>query len=628
MQQWKTRFASKLVSPEEAASHVKNGDRIYLGSMCCEPTKIIDALAQSPLEDVEMLQFARGRRAVALAAKGHHRFRLKTFQLGGLGGLAGAAQAAEADYVPLFHSQIPNFFRTRRVPIDVAIVQVSEPDSFGRFSLGISVDVSLSAVESARVVIAQVNPNMPRTHGDTLIPEDRIGYLVDGPDDLHEPPEETIGDAEWAIVRFCSELIEDGSVVHFGFAGIGRGMMTYLKDRRHLGIHTEMFTDPLVGLVESGVIDNSTKRMYKGKSLASCVMGTRRTYDFVNENRLVELYPSDILLYPSFIGSNERMVAVNLAVQVDLRGQIRQGNPTWTASESSGGDHDFMRGAALSPGGRSIVCLRSRSFRSGKSTIVPCFGPKSAVMMNRGEVNYVVTEHGVAYLGGKSIRDRAMALIEIAHPDFREDLMNQAREMGYVYSNQVYVRTASPELRMRVRTDHVFKGGVKAHIRVIKPTDESMIRDLFYNLSESSVYFRYFSPRRSMPHDNLREYVTLSETKGLSLVVTLGPRENRRIIAEARYVSDSHSDCPEVAFMVDEGYHGCGIATYLLNYLIEIGRERGIPGFQAEVLLSNMPMLKVFEKQPYRLRKSVENGTMVLRFRFDDPKPPPAPNKP
>ena len=191
------------------------------------------------------------------------------------------------------------------------------------------------------------------------------------------------------------------------------------------------------------------------------------------------------------------MVAINLALQVDLRGQIRQGNPTWTAFEGSGGDHDFMMGASLSRGGRSIVCLRSTSIKSGRSTIVPSFGPKAAVILNRGEVNYIVTEYGIAYLGGRTIRERAMAIIEVAHPDHREDLMKSAREMGYLYSDQFYYKSVSPDLRTRIRTDKVFKGGLNCHIRVIKPTDETMIRDLFYNLSESSVYFRYFSPKRS-----------------------------------------------------------------------------------------------------------------------------------
>jgi len=456
MSDWKKRYASKLVSAKEAASYVQNGDRIFLSGTCCEPAAIIEALGASTLEDVEMIQFIRGSAAASLAAKGQHRFRLKTFFLGGLSGeIYGTS---EADYVPLFHSQIPHFFRARRIPIDVAIVQVSEPDRFGRFSLGISVDIALSAVESARMVIAQVNPFMPRTQGDTLVPVDRIHYLVDGPQQLCELAEEVHGEAERAISRFSSELIEDGSILECGFAGISKGLADFLKDRRHLGIHTEIFADPLIDLIETGVIDNSTKKMYRGKSLATCCMGTNRVYDFINENPSVEFYPSDMLLAPTFIASNDKMVAINLAVQVDLRGQVRQGKPRWTAFEGSGGDHDFMRGASLSSGGRSIICLRSTSLRSGRSTIVPSFGPKAAVIMNRGEVNYIVTEYGIAYLGGKSLRERAMALIEIAHPDHRENLIKEARELGYIYTDQFYVRTASPELQQRVRTEHVFKG--------------------------------------------------------------------------------------------------------------------------------------------------------------------------
>ncbi len=616
MDNWKHKYASKLVSPEEAAARVKNGDRIYLGSMCSEPATIIKALGESPLEDVEMIQFISGREATALAKKAHRRFRIKTFFVGGRTGES--ELPSEADYVPLFHSQIPNFFRNRRIPVDVAIVQVSEPDRFGRFSLGISVDTSLSAVESARMVIAQVNPWMPRTHGDSFVPVDRIDYLVDAAEELCELPIEVLGEREMTISAYASELIEDGSVVQFGFASISRGLMDYLKDRKHLGIHTEIFTDPLIDLIEAGVIDNSTKKMFRGKSLATCCMGTRRLYDYVHDNSLIELYPSDMLLTPSFIASNDRMVAVNLAVQVDLRGQIKQGVPSWTAFEGSGGDHDFMTGASLSRRGRSIICLRSTSIRSGRSTIVPTFGPKSAVIMNRGEVNYIVTEYGLAYLGGKSIRERAMALIEIAHPDHREDLMRQARELGYVYPNQVYYRMFSPEFRRRIRTDRVFKGGIHAHIRLVKPSDESMMRDLFYNLSEGSVYFRYFSPRKSMPHENLQKYVNLREEEGCSLVVTIGPRENRRIIAEARYMIEPGSEYPDVAFMVDEDFQRRGIASSLLRYLIEIAEERGMKGFRADVLFSNKPMLKTFDKLPYVLHKSVTDGVVTVQFKFDE----------
>lgn len=625
MEDWKTRFASKMISAQAAASRVRNGDRIYLGSICSEPGAIIDALAASNVEDVEIIQFIGGRKASNLTAKGSARFRLKTFFVGGR--TVNSQRPSEADYVPLFHSQVPTFFRNRRIPVDVAIVQVAEPDRFNRFSLGVSVDVTLSAVESARTVIAQVNRRMPRTHGDTCIMADRIDYIVEAEEELFELPEEVLGDREETISRYCGELIEDGSILQFGFAGISRGLVELLKDKKDLGLHTEILTDPLVDLIECGVITNSTKKMYRGKSLATCCMGTRRIYDFVDDNSVVELYPSDILLNPAFIASNDRMVTVNLALEVDLRGQIRQGNPTWTAFEGSGGDQDFMRGAALSRGGRSIICLRSTSMRSNRSTIVPSFGPGAAVIMNRGDVHYIITEYGIAYLGGKSVRERAMALIEIAHPDHREELMQKAREAGYVYQTQLYAKQCSPEFIQRVRTDKVFKSGLEGHVRVLKPSDESMMRDLFYNLSESSVYFRYFSPRRSMPHENLQKYCSVSEDEGLSIVVTIGPRENQRIIGEARYMFEKGQEFPETAFMVDENYQGMGIGRFMLEYLILLARERGIKGFKAEVIFSNTPMIKVFEKGPYVLRRHLAEGVVTVSMRFDEPKEQPKSEK-
>ncbi len=610
------KYLDRIVQPDEAVRRIKNGDRVFLGSMCAEPSIIVEALVNSRVEDVEIIQFMTSQSTKKLAALGRDRFRIKTFFMGGVG--SDGQEGIEADYIPLFHSQIPSFFRNRRIPIDVAIVQVSEPDRFNRFSLGTSVDVCMSAVESARLVIAQVNRKMPRTLGDSLIPLERINYIVEHDQELLELPEEALGDREKKITKYCSELIEDGSVLQFGFAGITKGLMDYVKERKHLGIHTEIFTDALMDLMETGSIDNSTKKTYRGKSLATTCMGTKRLYDFVHDNALVELYPSDFVLNPSFIAQHDQMISINLALQVDLRGQIRQGKPTWTAFEGSGGDHDFMRGATLSKGGRSVVCLRSTSLKSGRSTIVPSFGPKAAISMNRGEVQYVVTEYGIAYLGGKSIRERAMALIEIAHPDHRNNLMDEARKLGYVYPNQVYYCMASPDLRERVRTDKEFKGGIKAHIRVAKPTDESMMRDLFYHLSESSVYFRYFSPKRSMPLANLEKYLNLCEDDGLSLVVTIGPRENRRMIAEARYMVIPDSDYADTAFMVDESYQGRGIATFLLHYLVEIAKERGIKGFRADVLPDNTPMLKVYGTVPFVVHKRMEGGVISLRFRFDE----------
>jgi len=613
---WQDRYASKLISPSEAARKVKNGDRIYAGSLCSEPKTILKALEASFVEDVEMVQFIRGTEARRLAENTWGRFRIKTFFAGT--SRNESAEAPLCDYVPLFHSQIPFFFKNRRIPIDVAVIQVSEPDRFGRFSLGISVDFSVAAVEAARMVIAQVNPLMPRTHGATYVSVDQIDHLVDAPEPLTEVPEEPLGECERTISSYCSELIENGSIVHIGFSSMSRGLIEFLRTHKNLGLHTEIFSDPLIDLIECGVVDNSTKKLFRGVTLATCCMGTRKLYDYVHDNPMVEFYPSDMLLDPSFIASHEGMVSANIASQVDLRGQIRRGSPSWSAYEGSDGDNDFMRGANLSKGGRSIICLRSTSPDGERSTIVPTFGPKAAVIMNPGDANYVITEYGIAYLGGRSIRERAMALIEVAHPDHREGLMKSARELGYVHPDQVYYRICSPEVRRKVRTDRIFKRGLKGHIRVIKSTDESMLRDLFYNLSEESVYLRYFSTRRSMPFKNLQQYVNLTENEGLSLVVTIGPREDRKIIGEARYLINPGDAYPDVAFMVDESYRGCGLASALLHYLIDIARERGIKGFRADVLVSNRPMMSVFNKLPFVLHRHVEEDMISLRFHFDE----------
>jgi len=617
---WKKRYASKLVSAEAAAAQVKNGDRIYLGSLCAEPGLLVEALAASGLEDVEIVQLKGGGAASRLAAGKNSGFRLKSFFAGGL--KEDYADLAQADYVPLFHSEIPRFFKNRRIPVDVAMVMVSEPDRFGQVSLGISVDITRSAAECARTVIAQVNPRMPRTLGNTFIPVDRIDVLVDGHQELPEIGAIELTDADRAISRFCGELIEDGSVIQTGFAVISQGLTDYLKDHKDLGVHSEMFTDALIDLVEAGIVTNATKEMYRGKSIATFCMGSRRLYDYVDTNPLFEFHPSDVVLNPSFIATHDKMVAINIAVQVDLRGQIRQGSLGWSPFEGSGGDQDFMRGASIAREGRSILCVRSTD-PLGRSNIVANFGGRASVIMNRGDGHYVVTEFGAAYLGGKTIRERTLALVEVAHPDHRESLLEQARESGYVYPDQVYFRMPSPELRARIRKQHVFKGGLKAHVRAMKPTDEAMLRDLFYQLSESSVYFRYFSPRRSMPHKNLQEYVNLSEDRGVSLVVTVGPRENRRMIAEGRYVHADDDPLPDMAFMVDENYHGLGIGGFLMDYLIEIAKDRGIEGFRADILPTNEPMKRMVERLPFVIHSKFQDAALAVRFRFDELKDEP-----
>jgi acyl-CoA hydrolase len=614
---WRNNHKPKLKTPDQAASAIKNGDRVYLGSICAEPRLLTQAIGKAGLDDVELIQLKAGAEASELAAKGRSRFRLKTFSV--IGRNEEYTGWSESDYTPLFHSEIPRFIASRRIPIDVAVIQVSEPDRFGQVSLGISVDITRAAVESARTVIAQVNPNMPRTLGDTHIPLGSIDHLVETDEKLIEIKEIKFQSPDEKISRYASELIEDGSIIQIGFAALSKGFSRHLLGHKNLGVHSEMITDSLVDLYEAGVITNSTKKSYRGKSLTTFCLGTKRLYDFVDNNLQIEFHPSDVVLNPAFIASNEKMVAINLALQVDLRGQIRQGSLGWTPFEGSGGEQDFMRGASMSKGGRSVVCLRSTD-RLGRSNIVPSFGPRAAVIMNRGDVNYVVTEFGAAYLGGKTIRERCMALIDVAHPDHREDLVEKARELGYLYKDQYYCKGMSVDFRERIRTDVEFKGGLKAHIRPIKCTDESMLRDLFYHLSQGSVYFRYFSPRRSMPHGNVQKYVNVSEDDGVSIVALVGPRERRRMIAEARCLYGNDDPYPDFAIMVDENYQGLGIGKWMTSYLVELIIERGAPGMRADVLSSNSPMMKVFESLPYEMTRTVSDGAYSVMIHFDKPK--------
>ncbi len=614
---WRKRYGSKLKTPKQAASVIKNGDRVYLGSICAEPRLLTQAIGASSADDVEFIQLKAGAEASEICAKARSRFRLKTFSV--VGRNEQYTGISESDYVPLFQSEIPKFFQSRRIPIDVAVVQVSEPDRFGQVSLGISVDITRAAVESARTVIAQINPNMPRTLGDTHISVDSIHHLVEGDEKLIEIKEIKLSESDQMISKYACELIEDGSVLQIGFAALSQGFSRHLLGHKDLGVHSEMITDSLVDLYEAGVITNSTKKSYRGKSLATFCLGTNRLYDFVNNNTQIEFHPSDVVLNPAFIASNDKMVAINLALQVDLRGQIRQGSLGWTPFEGSGGEQDFMRGAGMSKGGRSIVCIRSVDMH-GRSNIVPSFGPRAAVIMNRGDVNYVVTEFGSAYLGGKTIRERAMALIDVAHPDHRERLVEKAKELGYLYKEQPYCKGISPSLRERIRTDVEFKGGLKAHIRPIKCTDESMLRDLFYHLSQSSVYFRYFSPRRSMPLSNVQDYANLSEDDGLSIVALVGPRERRRMIAEARCMYSPGDPLPDFAIMVDENYQGLGIGKFMTRYLVDLIMEQGAPGMKADVLSSNTPMIKVFESLPYKITRTISDGVISLTFDFSKPR--------
>ncbi len=417
----------RSVTASEAAGAVRSGDSVFVHSVAAAPQRLVAALAARAFElrGVDVYQL-HTEGAAPYAEEGMERsFRVNALFVGP--NVREAVARGNGDYVPVFLSEVPTLFRSGRIPLDVALIHVSPPDKHGYCSLGTSVDATRAAVQSARTVVAQVNPNMPRTHGDSLIHSSRIDLAVEVDDQLPDVHPPAIGELERGIGRHVASLIEDGSTLQLGIGGIAAAVLAALDGHQDLGIHTEMFSDGVVDLVERGVITGVRKRTHPGKIVATFVMGTRRLYDFVDDNPEVVLLDVAYTNDTAVIRRNPRFVAINSAIEIDLTGQVSADSIGTYMYSGVGGQMDFIRGASLSEGGKPIIALPSVTSR-GETRIVPTLKVGAGVVTTRAHVHYVVTEHGVADLYGKNLRQRARALINVAHPGHREALERAAAE--------------------------------------------------------------------------------------------------------------------------------------------------------------------------------------------------------
>jgi len=429
MSDWKHKYSGKIMSAGEALKEVEDNDRVVLGHACGEPPTLVDALVAraSELRNVEIVHM------VAMGpAKYAQPGMEKSFRHNSL--FAGAAtrkaiSEGRALYTPCFFSEIPRLFTWGILPVDVTLMQVSPPDAEGFCSLGVSVDYTLASARSDRVTIAQVNRFMPRTIGEK-IHLDEISCIVEQDEPIIELKPPVIGGKEKAIGENVAKLIEDGSTLQMGIGAIPDAVLLFLKDKRDLGIHSEMFSDGVMAMAEAGIITNRKKTLNAGKFIATFLMGTRKLYDFVNNNPDVEMHPVDYTNDPFIIGQHDKMISINSALQVDMMGQVNAEMIGRSQFSAVGGQLDFVRGASRSKGGKSIIALPSTASGGKLSRIVLELDRGSAVTTSRNDVHYIVTEYGIAELRGKSIRDRARALIAIAHPDFRDSLTKQANETG------------------------------------------------------------------------------------------------------------------------------------------------------------------------------------------------------
>jgi acyl CoA:acetate/3-ketoacid CoA transferase beta subunit/GNAT superfamily N-acetyltransferase len=424
------------------------------------------------------------------------------------------------------------------------------------------------------------------------------------------------------IAENVAKLVENESTIEMGIGIVPNLVPRFLEDRKDMAIHTETFSEGLIDLIEKKVITGKKKSIHQGKILASFAMGTKRLYDLIDNNAMFEFHPADYINNPFVIAQNHKMVAINVALEVDLTGQVNADSIGPKFYSGIGGQADFMRGAALSKNGKPIIALPSTAKPSTAkggtiSRIVPRLTEGAGVVTTRGDVHYVVTEFGIAYLHGKNIRERAMALINIAHPDYREWLMQGAKEMKYVYQDQKMPPPGAiyPEELERFFTT---KDGSKLFIRPLRMEDEEPMKDMFYTLSDKSRYLRFFSPLRTLPHQKAQLEVLLDYDETMAIAAFSGDPPGDKMMGVGRYVLIRATNFAEFAVEVPDIWQGRGIGTFLLNYLIQIAKKRGIAGFTAVVMAENRKMMNLFHKTGYRVKTRIEEGAYEVEFRFDE----------
>ena len=607
----------KFLSEDLLFSHVRRGARIFIGTGCGEPQYLIKELiayAEAHPEsfiDAEVIQIWSLGVVPYADEKFKSHFRHNSFFVGN--STRSAVNAGRADYTPVFLSEVPDLFRRGLVPLDVALVQTSLPDSHGYLSLGVSVDIVKAAAEAASIVIAQVNANMPRVHGDSFIHINDVDLIVQHDEPLLEYlPEPDHGVAD-QIGKRVADLISDGDTIQVGYGSLGNAILANLRDKKHLGVHTELFSDGITDLINEGVIDNSLKNVNRGKTVAAFCMGTRRTYEFLNDNPTIEFRTVDYVNSPLVIAEQENMIAINSGLEIDLTGQATADSIGRRFYSGLGGQADFMRGAVLSKNGKSIFVIQSTAKNGTVSRIVPYLKEGAGCTLNRGDIHYVATEYGIAYLHGKNVRERAMDLISIAHPRFRPWLIEEAKKNHLIYPDQTFFSGKQGEYPADLEFSKIAKNGFEVFMRPVKISDEPLLKEFFYSLSDQSLYRRFFIRRPDLTHEHLQEFVVMDYSKDMAiLAVNKGVKEE--VVGIGQYETNPGECTAELSFVVKDGYQGRGIATELLTYLMYIGKRHGLLGFTAEVLKENAVMQNIFKKASFTEYPSDEAGVCKLRL--------------
>jgi acyl-CoA hydrolase len=601
-------WSERTVSAAEAVRAIPPGSNVFVGSACATPRTVVRALEDRPLDHLgtRLIHFLTDGLTVDIPSGTH--FEHRAFFLSAAD--ARVVSKSRVEYVPGALDDLPQLIRSGHLLLDVAVVQVTPPDG-GFVSLGVSVDAAPAAVESAQLVIAEVNPAMPWTDGSSLIPVDDIDYFVPVEARVIEYEHAKLPEVGERIARYVARIIEDGSTLHLGFGRVPNAMLAFLTERKDLGVHSDVITEPLVDLIEAGVVTGAGKSVDRGKVVTSMAMGTRRLYDAIDRNPDVLFRPIDEIR--SGLGDQERLVSVTQAFRIDLTGQIcadAMGGSLYGGVATQPG---FHRAAASSPGGKAIVALASVQ-PDGTSAIVSRLGPHEGVTVPRHDLHWVVTEHGVAYLFGHSLRERAIALITLAHPDHREALLAEAAELGLVKESQTIRSRASYPAEEEREIE--LRDGTQVLVRPTRLGDAALLQDLFFRLRPEDVRTRFFRNLRSLTRDAAEHLCDVGYEQEMAMVAVIGDPEAERVIASAQYFVDSATRLADVAYLVDPAWQGKGLGSRLHWLLADYAIRHGVVGFTADVLEENVAMLRVFDHGLGVVDVHVEDGVREVVIDF------------
>ncbi len=619
---WRTNYKEMISTAKRAVKQIRSGQRVFVGTGCAEPTELINAMTRraGDLADVEIVQLFTKGAAPYAEPKFASSFRINSFFISQ--NVRATVRQGLGSYTPVLLSNVPHLFNSGQLPIDVALIQVTRPNTEGKVSLGISVDIVMSAIENASLIIAQVNPQMPWTMCDSVVDVHDLDILIPADVPLIEYEAPKTHEVSRQIGKNVAALIPNGATIQFGmgrletYGRIPHAAIEFLHDRKDLGIHSEMITDSIISLIESGAITGNRKSSDKGKIVTSLCMGTRKLYDYIDENPLFCFRPTEYVNDSIVISQQNRMIAINMAQEVDLTGQVSSDSMEGILYSGIGGLVDFNRGAARARNGKTIICVPATDPTGTRSNIVISLRRGAGVVITRGTVHYIATEYGVAYLYGKSIQERAIALISIAHPDFRDQLFNEAVEARYIHPELAGLEDKfTLPVDESLRTTMILSDGTQVNFRSIRPTDEPLMRDLVYTLSQETVYYRFMSRQSHFSHRQIQDFVYINHRKDVAIVAVVPEAHGEDIVAVGRYYLDTETNRAEVAFVVRDDWQSKRLGSFLFRFLTDIAKRNGITGFTAEVLRENQRMQTIFNHSGHKVTTRLEEG--VYSFVID-----------